>query len=115
MFFHDCIKVVQRLGDGERVHFASPIFAGFDRPLQVVSGDLDRQRIGDDLASALVVFNPGSVGQSDPYGTTVGKKLDVDGVGVARGNGDNKRLINAVDLFTGPAVVNAKVSVHREL
>jgi len=34
---------------------------------------------------------------------------------VARGNGDNERLINAVDLFSSPAVVNAKVSVHSEL
>ena len=102
-------------GNAKRVHLATAVFAGFDRPLQVMTGDLDSERIGDDLAGALVVFDPGRMRHSDPHGTAVGKKLDVDGVGVTRGNGDDKRLINAVDLFTGPAVVNAKVSVHREL
>src|SRR6185312_3859133 len=107
--------MLESFGDTERVHLATAVLAGFNSPLQVVAGNLDSERIGDDLASALVVLDPRRVRHSDPHGTAVGQELYVNGVGVTRGDGDNKRLVNAVDLFTGPAVVNAKVSVHREL
>ena len=115
MLFLHCVEMFESFGDAERIHLAAAVFAGFNRPFQVVAGDLDSERIGDDLACALVVLDPRGMRHSDPHGTAVGQELYVNGVGVTRGNGNDECLINAVDLFTGPAVVNAKVSVHREL
>ena len=42
----------------------------------------------------------------------VNQELYVDGIGVARGYGDDQRLIDAMDLLLGPAIKGMKVAIH---
>jgi len=106
------VQVFQGFLNGEGVHLAADPFAGFDGPLQVVSGDLDGQGIVHGSASALVVFDPSGMRQSNPGGLAVSQEFDVHGIGVASGNGHDQGLVGAVDLFPGPAVSGAKIGVH---
>src|SRR5579884_3964044 len=98
------------IGDGEGVHFAAAVFARFDGPFQVVTGNVDGERIGDDVAGALVVLDPGGMRERDPDGASVGEELDVDGVGVAGGDGDDECLVGAVNVLISPAVFDGKFS-----
>lgn len=99
-------------GYGKRVHFLAGMFAGFDGRFEVVAGDLNGERIGDDFAGAGLVFLPGAVRQSDCHGLAIGEELDVDGVGVARGDRYDQALVEAVNVGLGPAVLGMEVIEH---
>lgn len=103
----------ERLIHRKRIHFpAMLIGARLDGCLQKMSGSLRSQRIRNYPPCALVVFHPCWMRQSDPYRTPADKKLYVNGIRVAGGNGDNQGLINAMQLLSGPAVGSVKVLVH---
>jgi hypothetical protein len=52
------------------------------------------------------------VRQGDPHWTIVDQKLDVDGIGMSRGDSNNEGLIAAVHRFPGPAIKSLEVVVH---
>ena len=41
VFFLHGLKMFESFADAERVHLAASIFAGLDRPFEIVAGDLD--------------------------------------------------------------------------
>ena len=86
----------------------------FERGFQKMPGNFDSQRIGNHLARAVLVLDPSRMWESDPNRAAIGEKLDVDGIGVARRNGDDHRLINAVDSLFGPAVKRVEIVVHKK-
>ena len=79
-------QVGQRFLDRERVHVPAQTLAGLQRSFQIMAGNLDGERIRDGLAAALLVLHPRRVRQGDPDDSSIDQKLDVDGVGVPRGN-----------------------------
>ena len=83
---------------GERAHFLSEAVAGFKRLLEVVSCNFDGECVSDHLAGTLVVFNPGGMRKSDPYGTHV-DEIEIDGIGMAGRDGDDQGLVDAVNFF----------------
>jgi len=54
------------------------------------------------------------VRNSDPNWPAIGQKFDIDGVSVSGSNGDNYRLIGAVDLFFRPPIFGYEIIVHAE-
>jgi hypothetical protein len=50
--------------------------------------------------------------ESDPYRPVPNQELDVDSVGVSRGNGDDQRLILAVESVAAPLVDGVEVVIH---
>src|ERR1700686_1031323 len=80
-----------------------------------MAGDFLRQRIGDQLSGAVLLFNPGRVRQGDPDRATVNQELDVHCIGVAGGDGYDQGLVEAVYLFLGPAVGGGEVSEHKKI
>jgi hypothetical protein len=50
--------------------------------------------------------------ERDPDGLAINEELDIDGVGVAGGDGDDKGLIEAVDVAFGPAIGGVEVVEH---
>src|ERR1019366_6756032 len=112
---HDAFQMLESLVDGERIHFATQAFAGFQRRFQKMAGDFLRQGIGDQPSGAVLVLDPGRVRQGDPDGTPVDQELDVHRIGVAGGDGHHQGLVKAVYLFLGPAVGGGEVSEHKEL
>ena len=59
-----------------------------------------------------IELHPRRMRESDPYRPVSDEKLDVDSVGVPGRNGDDERLILAVQRFAGPAVDGLKVVIH---
>src|SRR5579872_2451535 len=112
LFGDDSLQLIEGLRDGQRVHFLAQSLAGFQGRFEVVTGNLDRERIGDHLSGALVVLNPRRARQDDPDGMAIDQKLDIDCVGVPRGDGDDQSLVEAVDFFPGPAVEHVEVLIH---
>src|SRR5271157_5743334 len=80
-----------------------------------MAGDFLRQRIGDQLPGALLVFDPGRVWQGNPDWAPVDQELDVHRIGVAGGDGHYQGLVEAVHLLLGPAVGGGEVSEHKKL
>src|ERR1051326_2330780 len=112
-FLQDCIQISESFLHRQRIHLASVLIrSGFDRRFQEAPGGLDCQRVCNHPARALLVLHPCWMRQSDPDGTPAHEKLDVDGVGMAGGYGDNQGLVHAVQLLSGPAVCGVKVLVH---
>jgi hypothetical protein len=109
---NNCIEVSQRLFRGKRVHLAAQAFASFERGPQIMAGDFHRERIGDRLSGALFIFHPSGMWQRDPDGLAIDEKLDIHGIGVPRRDGNDQRLIDAVDLLFGPAVGGGEVGKH---
>ncbi len=64
------------------------------------------------LAGALFLLDPGEARQGNPHRTVVDVEADVDGVGVARGDGYDVGLPAAVQVFAGPEVGDVEVFVH---
>ena len=85
---------------------------GFERGLQIVPGNFHRELVRNHLAGAFLVFHPRGMRQRHPYGAPVHQKLDVNGVSVARSNGNNQRLVNTVHVVLGPAVYGVEVLIH---
>ena len=88
------------------------IAAALDRVLEIMSGDLNRQRVGDRASGALLVFDPGGVWKGDPDWMIVDEKFNIDGIGVPCRYGNNKRLVQAMELLPTPAIGSVKVFVH---
>jgi hypothetical protein len=78
-----------------------------------MAGDFFGQGIGDHFAGALLVFDPGGMGKSDGDGVAIDQEVDVDGIGVASGEGYDQALVEAVDRLFGPAVGGGEVCEHR--
>jgi hypothetical protein len=111
-FLHDGGNVSEDLVDGHGVELAAVVVAGFDGLLEVAAGGLGGKVVGDDLAVAALLLNPGGVGHGDPEGFAVDRKADIGGVGVARGDGDEGSLPDAMLRFGGPAVDGHEVFIH---
>jgi hypothetical protein len=109
---HRRVQMLQGLRHGERIHLASHAFSGFECGLQKMPGDGDGERVSDDLGGVFLIFIPRHQRQSDPDRPSINQKLDVHGIGMPGGHGDNQRLINAVDLLLGPAIEGMKVAIH---
>ena len=112
--FEGGVQMLHGLGDGEGIHFLAGVFAGFDGGFEVVASDLDGERVGDDFAGASLVFLPGAVRECDGDRLAIGEEFDIDGVGVAGGDGYDQPLIEAVDVGFGPAVLGVEVVEHGE-
>ena len=102
----------ENLVDGHGVHFAAIVVAGLDGVLQVASGGLGGEVVGDDVACAVLLLDPGEIWHGDPDGTAVDGKADIGGVGVACGDGDDGSLPFAVEVFACPAVGHFEVFIH---
>jgi hypothetical protein len=111
-FGDDGFKMSERLLDGERVHFTSDSFAGLKRRLQVVAGNFKGQRIGDGPARALFVLDPCRMRERHPDFSSADQELDIHRVGVAGSNRHDHGLINAMDLFLGPAIGRGEILKH---
>ncbi len=80
--------------------------------LEIAAGSLCGEIVGDDLAGAAFLLDPGQVGHGDPDGLAVDVEADVGGVGMAGGNGNDGALPGAVEVLAGPAVGHGEVFVH---
>jgi hypothetical protein len=89
-------------------------FAGRESLLQVMAGNLNGKCVGDHLAGAIVVLNPGGVRERNPNRAPVDQELEIDGIGVACGDRYDQRLIDTVHFFLGPAVYGFEILVHGE-
>ena len=108
------LQMLQSLRHCERVHFLSRTFSRFQRPLQIVPGDFDGERISNDLAFPILVFHPSWTRQRYPHRPAIDQKFDIHRIGVPCGNGHDKRLINAVDFPFGPAVDRVEILIHKK-
>jgi len=111
-FFERSVEMLHGFSYGQRIHFLAGVLAGFDGGLKVVSRDLDSERIGDDLPGAGVVFLPGAVRQSDRDRLAICEELDIYCVGVARRDGYDEALVDAVNVGLGPVVLRVEVIKH---
>ena len=98
--------------DSHRIHLAAVIVAGLDGVLEVAARGLCGQIVGDDVAGAALVLDPGEVGHGDPNWLAIDGKADVRGIGVARGDGDDGSLPAAMEFFAGPAVGHFEIFIH---
>ena len=107
--------MIQRFINGEGIHFASLVVtAGVNEILQVVAGNLDGKRISDDSPGALVVFHPCWMRNRDPDRLAIYEKFYVHCIRVSHGNGNNERLVQAMEFVSTPTVGDVKVLVHPE-
>jgi len=104
--------VGEDLRDGHGVDFAAGVEAFLDELPEEAAGDLGGELVGDDLAGTLLVLGPGVEGQGDPEGAAVDVEAEIDGVGVAGGDGDYRALPAAVQVLAAPAVGDVEVLVH---
>ena len=111
-FGNDGVEVGEGLVDRDGIHLASGVVTLFDELLEVAAGDLGSELVGDDLAGALFLFDPGGAGQGYPHGATIYIEADVDGVGMPGGYGHNVCSPLAVEVFAGPAVSHVEIFVH---
>src|SRR5437764_1711349 len=77
-----------------------------------MTGNGNRERVGDGLRVALLIFIPCGQRQSYPNRAAVDQKLNIHCVSMASGNGNNQGLVDAVDLLLGPAIEGLKVAIH---
>src|SRR5271156_2310518 len=111
-FFDDGVGVLEDLVDGHGVHLAAVIIAGLDGVLEVAASGLGSKVVGDDVAGAAFLLNPGEIWHGDPDGTAVDGKADIGGVCVAGGDGNDGALPFAAKVFAGPAVCHFEVFIH---
>jgi len=77
-----------------------------------MAGDLDGERIRHRPSSALFILDPSGMREGHRNRSAVDQELDIDGVGVTRRDGNDQRLVNAVNRFPGPAIDGSEVSKH---
>jgi hypothetical protein len=107
------VQMFETLINRKRVHLPPVLIAaGLNEILQVMTGNLNGQRISNDSSSALLIFHPGRMGQGDPYWMPIDQEFDVNGIGMASGDGNNESLVKAMKLLAGPAIGYVKVIVH---
>ena len=97
--FDHRVCVFEHLFDGHGVHLAAVVVAGLDGVLEIAARGLGGEIVGDDVAGAALLLDPGKVGHGDPDGLAVDGEADVCGVGVARGDGDDGSLPVAVEVL----------------
>jgi hypothetical protein len=102
--FDDGVGVFQNLIDGHGVHLATVVVTGLNGVLKVPAGGLGSEVVGDDIAGAALLLDPGQVWHRDPDRAAVDGEADIGGVGVPGGNRDDGSLPFAVQVFAGPAV-----------
>ncbi len=110
--FDDGVGVFQNLINGHGVHLATVVVTGLNGVLKVAAGGLRGQVVGDDVAGAALLLDPGQVWHGDPDRAAVDGEADIGGVGMAGGDGDDGSLPFAVQVFTGPAVGYLEVFIH---
>ena len=108
----DGIEVLEDLGGGDGVELAVGVVALCEEALEVAAGDLGGEGVGDDLAGALLLLDPGIAGQGDPDGAAIDVEADIDSVGVAGGDGHDVGSPAAVEVFTRPQVFCVEILVH---
>src|SRR5437868_1342403 len=86
---NDGIGVLQNLINSHGVHLTTVVVAGLNGVLEIAAGSLGGQIIGDDIAGAALLLDPGKVWHGDPDGAAVDGKADVGSVGMAGGDGDD--------------------------
>src|SRR2546423_11416890 len=77
-----------------------------------MSSNGNRERVGHYLACSFLIFVPCHQRKSYPDWAPINQELYVDGIGMARGNGDYQGLINAMDLLLGPAIKGMEIAIH---
>ena len=105
-------EVSQGFFRGYGVHLPGGVVAFLDELLEVPTGNLNSKLIGNDLARAIFLLNPGHARQGDRHRTAVHVETNVDGIRMAGGDGHNVGLPLAVEVFAGPAVGHVEVFVH---
>ncbi len=80
--------------------------------LEVAAGGLGGQVIGDSVAGAAFLLDPGQVWHGNPDRATIDGEADIGGVGMAGGDGHDGSLPFAVEIFAGPAVGYLEVFIH---
>ena len=112
--FDDPVKVGQNFIDDvmNGVDFPLRVVTLFDELFEMAAGDLRGKLVGDDLAGARLLGDPGGVGQGDPHGAAVDIEADIHCIGVAGGDGHDGALPAAVKVFAAPAIGDMKVFVH---
>lgn len=106
--------MIESLGHSQRVHLLAYPIARFQSCLQVMARNFDGERVGNDFTRPVLVLDPGREGQRNPYWPAIYEKLDIDGIGMSRGDGYHQRLKNAVHFPLGPTVERMKVLVHAD-
>ncbi|ACO31465.1 hypothetical protein ACP_2867 [Acidobacterium capsulatum ATCC 51196] len=106
------IHVFQNLIHRHRVHLAAIVVAVLDDLLEIAAGSLRGQLIRNDVASTLLLLDPGEQRHGNPDRAAADVKADIDGVGMARGNGNNIRPPAAMEGLLSPAVCGLEVLVH---
>lgn len=104
--------MLEHLGHGHGVHLAAGVVALFDELLEIAAGDLNGDLVGNGLSGALFLFHPGRAGQGDPHGPSVDGEADVDRIGMAGGDGHDRCLPEAVEIFASPVVGHVEIFVH---
>ncbi len=114
-FMEDGVDLSEDLVDGHGVHLAAVVITGLDGFLEVAAGGLSGEGVGDDVAGALFVLDPGETGHGDPDGALIDVEADIHRVGVAGGDSDNVGFPASVKVFAGPAVGGVEIFVHNIL
>src|SRR2546426_9152234 len=109
------IQMCERLLNRQRIHLSSYTLARFQRSFQVVSGNLNRQRIGYRTPGSLLVLHPGRMRQRHPNRPPVYQEFNIDRISMAGCNRHNQRLVNTVHLLFGPAIGGVKILVHSDI
>jgi len=111
-FIQRRIQVLHCFRHCEGIHFLPSVLASFDGRFQVMTCNLDGERVGDDFARARLILLPGAMRQRDRDRLAIRQELDVHGIGMARRDGYNEALIEAVNVCFGPAVLRVEVIEH---
>jgi len=106
------VEMSQHFGNRDGVDLTISVVALFDELLEMPTGNLDGELVGDDLAGALLLLHPCGAGQGDPHGPAVDVKPNVYGVGVARGNRHDVGFPRAVKVFATPTVGHMEIFIH---
>src|SRR5271154_288842 len=95
--FDDGVGVLEDLVNSHGVHLAAVIVAGLDGVLEVAASGLGSKVVGDDVAGAAFLLDPGQVWHGDSHGAALSGQTGhwggAEGGGVGRGRGG---------LFCGP-------------
>src|SRR6266536_2127617 len=104
--------MLQSLIHRERIHFPPHTFSGFQGSLKEMPANLYGEKIGDSFPGAPLVFVPRGQRQRDPDRPAIHEELNIYRIGMACGDSNDQRLIQAVDLLLGPAVEGVEIAIH---
>ena len=104
--------MLEGFSDGKGVKVTPALFAVLQNAAQIMPGDFNRQRIGDDVSGLFLVLKPCGMSQSDPDGASVDNELHIHGIRMASCNRRDDALVNTTDRSTGPTLYGAEVFIH---